>query len=95
MPSKVQRNLQSKDQIKKEFFISLLKGRYEPAINDIVVQRIISKDLFNKYRYELTTDEFNNIGDELEEQGYFQWNDDGRLALTSKGLDHLSQFHKV
>ena len=83
----------SRDLIKKEFFLYLLKGPYEPSINDTVIQGIVSKDLYKKYQYELTTDEFNEIADELEEEGYFQWNDDGQLALTAKGLDHLSKFH--
>ena len=84
----------SKEQIKKEFFMSLLKGPYEPAVNDIVIQGIVSKDLYKKYRYELSADEFNEIGDELEREGYFQWNNDGQLALSLEGLDHLSRFHK-
>ena len=84
----------SKEQIKKEFFMCLLKGHYEPAINDIVIKDIVSKDLYKKYQYELNTDDFNEIGDELEEKGYFKWNDDGHLALTIKGLDYLSRFYK-
>jgi hypothetical protein len=84
----------SKEQIKKGFFMSLLKGPYEPAVNDIVIQGIVSKDLYKKYQYELAADEFNGIGDELVEAGYFQWNNNGQLALTTEGLDHLSRFHK-
>lgn len=84
----------SKEQIKREFFMCLLKGPYEPAINDIVIQGIVSKDLYKKYQYDLTTDDFNETGDELEEKGHFKWNDDGHLALTSEGLDYLLKFHK-
>lgn len=84
----------SKDQIKKGIFMSLLKGPYEPAVNDIVIHGIVSKDLYKKYQYELSADEFNEIGDELAEAGYFQWNNDGQLALTTEGLAHLSGFHK-
>ena len=84
----------TRDQIKKEFFISLLKGPYEPAAEDIVVQAIITKDLYKKYQHDITADEFNEIGDELEEEGYFKWNVDGHLALTTEGLNHLSKYHK-
>lgn len=85
----------SKDQIKKGFFMSLLKGPYEPAIEDIVIHGIVRKDLYKKYQYELSADEFNEIGDELEAEGYFQWNHDGQLALTTAGLAHLYKFHKA
>lgn len=85
----------SKDQIKKEFFMTLLKGPYEPAVNDIVVEGIINKDLYKKYQCELTTDEFNEIGDEMEQEGYFKWDNDGHLALTPEGLAHLSKYHKT
>ena len=29
----------------------LLKGHYEPAINDIVIKDIVSKDLYKKYQF--------------------------------------------
>lgn len=83
------------DQIKKEFFISLLKGPFEPSIDEVIVEGIVNKGLYKKYQLELTSDEFNDIGDELEEEGYCTWNDNGHLALTAKGLIHLAIFQKV
>lgn len=84
----------TKDQIKKEFFLSVLKGPYEPAVNDVIVEGIVNKDLYKKFQCEITTDEFNDIGDELEAAGYCKWNDDGHLALTAEGLEYLLKYHK-
>jgi hypothetical protein len=74
--------------------MSLLKGPYEPAAGDTVIQGIVSNDLYEKYQHELSADEFNEIGDELVTAGYFQWNNDGQLALTTKGLDRLARLYE-
>lgn len=81
----------TKEQIKAEIFISLRKRLNEPAIHDIVVINLVRSGLTKKYQYHLTEEEFNTIGDELVDTDYFRWNDDGRLALTSVGLNHLSR----
>ncbi|MBT2560091.1 hypothetical protein J7E50_02500 [Pedobacter sp. ISL-68] len=73
------------EQIKHEIFISLRKRIQEPGINDIVVEGVVRVGLTKKYQYHLTAEEFNTIGDELAEGGYFRWNDNGRLALTADG----------
>lgn len=80
------------EQLKDEIFISLRKRLQEPGIKDIVVEGVVRVGLTKKYQYHLTKEEFNSIGDELAEAGYFRWNDNGRLALTAEGLEHLSQF---
>ena len=82
----------TKDQIKNEFFLSLLKRLHEPVVNDIVVVNLVRSSLTKKHQYHLAEDEFNMIGDELAEAGLFRWNDDGRLALTLEGLTYLKRF---
>lgn len=79
----------TKEQIKREFFISLTKQSHGMAVNDIILPAIIIKDLYKKYQCEITIDEFNDIGDELEIEGYFRWNDDGFLAITLTGLEFI------
>lgn len=73
--------------------MALVKGPYEPAINDVIAEDIGNKGLYKKYQCDLNSDEFNKICDELEE-GYFKWNNDGHLALTAEGLEYPSKFHK-
>lgn len=81
----------TKEQIKQEFFASLTKQSNGIAVNDVVLPAIIIKDLYKKYQYEITTDEFNAVGDELETAGYFRWNEDGHLALTAAGLNFIEK----
>lgn len=78
------------EQIKREYFISLLKRHNGPGVNDVVIPNVVRTGLKNKYQYHLINDEFNTIGDELVEAGYFRWNDNSQLALTSEGLKYLS-----
>lgn len=84
----------TKEQIKAEIFLSLRKRLHEPAVHDIVVINLVRSGLTKKYQYDLVEEEFNAIGDELAEAGYFRWNDDGRLALTAEGLRCLSHLKK-
>lgn len=79
----------TKEQVKREIFLSLLKRLHAPALNDIVVINLVRSGLTKKFQYALTDEEFFAIGDELVEIGYFRWNDDGRLALSSEGLAYL------
>jgi len=80
------------DQIKAEFFLSMFKRLHGPAINDIVVVGIVRALLNKKYQHHLTTDEFNTMGDELADAGYFRWNDNGQLALTPVGVKYLESY---
>lgn len=77
-------------QIRKEFFASLLKQGNGVAAGDVVIPAIVIKDIYKKYQYELTTEEFDTIGDELEAEGLFNWNVDGLLAITAAGIEALS-----
>lgn len=84
----------TKEQIRREFFATLLKGSQGVAVGDAVIPAILIKDLYKKYQYELSHDEFDAIGDELENEGYFSWNADGLLAVTAEGLAYLDS-HKL
>jgi hypothetical protein len=81
----------SKDLIIKEFFASLLKRPYEPAVNDVIIDNVVRLALTKRYQYHITEEEFVTIGDELVEAGYFKWNENGKLALDEGGLLYLSK----
>lgn len=77
--------------VKKEIFIQMRHGVYAPALHDVVNETALQKELFTKYDYDLSHEEFATIGDELSDVGDFYWNDNGKLALASRGLRYLQQ----
>jgi hypothetical protein len=82
------------EQLKKVFFAILLKQPHGIAIDDVVIPAIVIKDLYKKYQYDITVDEFDQIGDQLEAGGYFRWNEDGLLAITESGLNYIEHNRK-
>jgi hypothetical protein len=80
-----------KEQIIGEIIASLLKRAGGIKVNDVVVPNVLRSLILNKYRYHLQTEEFTEIGNELVSAGFFCWNANNMLSITSSGIENLKQ----